>query len=282
MKKTNKTNAVVPDVSQVLSEQPVKSRSERRAENPEKRKDATTEAAKRIRKPTAEEGGEAKRMKRPTEEGGEAKRMKRPVEDGGETAKRSRKTAEDGSETKRTRKPVAETVEVVQVPDSSSLKSRRTAVSREELEIQFDQFIANLDSELELSRADKNHKVNMKVWRTLVKDVKRLKASSLKSMKKPKRHNPNAQSGFKKPLAIRSDMAEFANWDPSELKSRTDVTNYICEYVKANGLQNPEDKRQIIPDDRLKALLSYDPETETKPLTYFYLQNKIQPLFPKV
>jgi chromatin remodeling complex protein RSC6 len=75
-------------------------------------------------------------------------------------------------------------------------------------------------------------------------------------------------------------MADFAGWDPSELKSRVDVTRYLCAYIRENGLQNPDDRRKIVVDNKLKDLLNYG-DNESEPLTYPNLQRVIQPLFER-
>ena len=77
-------------------------------------------------------------------------------------------------------------------------------------------------------------------------------------------------------------MSKFTGWDEDELHSRADVTKYICAYVKKNGLQNPDDGRQIMPDTKLQKLLGYDPRSD-KTLTYFNLQTflKRQNHFPQ-
>jgi chromatin remodeling complex protein RSC6 len=76
-------------------------------------------------------------------------------------------------------------------------------------------------------------------------------------------------------------MAKFTGWDQSELRSRVEVTKFICNYVKENNLQNPTDKRQIVSDKKLSKLLDYNSKEE-KPLTYFYLQTKLKSHFEKV
>jgi upstream activation factor subunit UAF30 len=89
----------------------------------------------------------------------------------------------------------------------------------------------------------------------------------------------NTTSGFMKQVPISKEMAKFANWDPSQLRSRVEVTKFICDYVKQHNLQNPQDRRQILPDDKLSKLLNYDAKKSDKPLTYYYLQRVIQPHF---
>jgi chromatin remodeling complex protein RSC6 len=81
-----------------------------------------------------------------------------------------------------------------------------------------------------------------------------------------------------KPVKVSNDMAKFAGWDPVQLRSRIDATKYICQYIRDHNLQNPADRRQINPDEKLGKLLGYDAKKE-KPLTYYSIQQKIQQHF---
>jgi chromatin remodeling complex protein RSC6 len=177
--------------------------------------------------------------------------------------------------------PPKEEVETSEEVVPLSKSSKRLVMDKEMLGKQFDDFLSVLESELEQSREDKNRNVNVKTWRSLIKDAKKLKNTSLKAMKKPKKRTSNTKSGFMKPVAITSEMAKFAGWDENELKSRVDVTTYLCDYIKKNDLQNPEDRRQILADEKLCSLLKYDKKKDKQPLTYYHLQTKIQPLFKK-
>jgi chromatin remodeling complex protein RSC6 len=94
--------------------------------------------------------------------------------------------------------------------------------------------------------------------------------------KKPKKRT-NVNSGFLKQVAISKEMAKFIGCDPTELKSRVDVTKHICNYVKEHGLQNPNDKREIIPDAKLKKLLRV--QKGDPALTYYRVQSKLKPHF---
>ena len=76
-------------------------------------------------------------------------------------------------------------------------------------------------------------------------------------------------------------MAKFTGWDKDELRSRVDVTKFLCQYIRENNLQNPKDKRQILADSKLQKLLKYDPKKESDPLTYFKLQSSLKPHFVK-
>ena len=60
--------------------------------------------------------------------------------------------------------------------------------------------------------------------------------------------------------------------------ARTEVTRDINEYIKKNSLQDTKDKRKIIPDDKLGAILNIDKD---KGLSYFTLQSSIKHHFQK-
>jgi upstream activation factor subunit UAF30 len=51
--------------------------------------------------------------------------------------------------------------------------------------------------------------------------------------------------------------------------ARTEVTQFIIKYIKENNLQNPENRKKIMPDDTLKKLLAVKEEED---VTYFNLQ----------
>jgi len=159
--------------------------------------------------------------------------------------------------------------------------SRRGSSTREELEVAFESLLERISSQIEAKKADKTHSMTLKTLRSLSSDIKRLRTDSLRLTRKGKRNTNRAStnSGFQKPVSVSKGMSKFAGWDPKELHSRVDVTKVICNYVKEHNLQNPSDRRQIIPDSKLSKLLAYDSKTEEEPLTYYYLQRKIQPHF---
>lgn len=156
--------------------------------------------------------------------------------------------------------------------------SKLKVTEKEELDQCFEQYAKALEYELEQTRLDKSRKVNVKTWRLLLTEIRRLKNISLKVMKKPKRRTENTQSGFMKPVRISKELASFAGWSVNDLRSRVEVTKFICNYVKQNNLQNPSDRRQILVDDKLGKLLNHSSSSST-PLTYYLLQKKIQPHF---
>ncbi len=91
---------------------------------------------------------------------------------------------------------------------------------------------------------------------------------------KPKR----APSGFAKPTGLSSELCTFLGVPADTQLARTDVTKQITTYVKEHSLQNPENKKIILPDAKLGGLLNV-PNGET--LTYFNLQRYMKVHFQK-
>ncbi|MCH9611942.1 MAG: hypothetical protein S4CHLAM102_04190 [Chlamydiia bacterium] len=61
------------------------------------------------------------------------------------------------------------------------------------------------------------------------------------------------QSAFMKPCKLSSELEAVCGKGPMP---RTEVTKKLWDYIKKKKLQNPENKREILCDDRLKALFS--------------------------
>ena len=158
---------------------------------------------------------------------------------------------------------------------------RRREVSRETVDTEFDSLIEMIHARLESITPEEKKAGVSRLLRNLHKRMKVLKGDVSRISKQRVRgtRQNNTTSGFMKPVKISSDMASFTGWDAGQLRSRVEVTKYICDYIKKNELQNPEDRRQIVPDTKLSKLLGYDTKKEDKPLTYYYLQQKIQPHF---
>jgi upstream activation factor subunit UAF30 len=172
-------------------------------------------------------------------------------------------------------------VEEQEHKDSSD--KRRREVTRETLDQDFDELLKFLNDETESLRSSdsKTRTTGVKFLRQVVKRVKTLKSDTQRVSKQRNRSSrpANTSSGFMKPVKISKEMAKFTGWNPEELKSRVSITKALCQYIKDNNLQNPEDRRQIVPDPKLAKLLDYDQKRDGKPLTYYYLQQKIQPHF---
>lgn len=117
--------------------------------------------------------------------------------------------------------------------------------------------------------------LNLKVLqKEVLRERKESKKKELKGKKKSdKKRLP---SGFAKPSAISNSLATFFNLPGGSELARTEVTSKINSYIKENNLQNPDNKKQILLDDKLQKLLNL---TETDNVTYFNLQTYLKQHF---
>jgi chromatin remodeling complex protein RSC6 len=70
--------------------------------------------------------------------------------------------------------------------------------------------------------------------------------------------SPRKTSAFMKALKPSPELAAVVG---SESMPRTEVTKRLWDYIKANKLQNPANKRNILCDDKLKAVMGKDEVT---------------------
>ena len=113
--------------------------------------------------------------------------------------------------------------------------------------------------------------------RSFDKERKELAKALPKKKTKSVSSTPRAPSGFAKPAAISKELAKFIGEKQDVLVARTQVTRYITKYVKDNNLQDPANKRHIIPDAQLKKLLKC---TDKDEVTYFNLQRYLKTHYP--
>ena len=173
--------------------------------------------------------------------------------------------------------------EVENKVDDTSIKPKsKRAYNCENVLSLFDELIDMVEIEIQNLRDSPTKTKGIKFLRTLNKRVKILKNRTNKTLKhrKKKGHTNNKNSGFLKPVNISDDMAKFTGWDKKTLRSRVEVTKYICNYIKEHDLQNPDDRRQIRPDNKLQKLLGYNPRKEKEPLRYYSLQTHLKKHFP--
>lgn len=113
--------------------------------------------------------------------------------------------------------------------------------------------------------------------KVLQKETARL---AKESVRKPRRvADPTAEpSGFRKPVGLSPEMAAFVKVAPDVKVSRNNVTKAVTTYIKENNLQDSPDKRVILPDEKLRALLGV---AEDQQLTYFNLQSFLKQHFIK-
>lgn len=228
------------------------------------------------------------------------------------------KTSTSTSKTTRTKKvvePTLETLPVVEAPlpslKSKSTKSKSVSVAEVVTVVEpttvTEQVTEEVVEENQVTMKQrfefliKNRQETINTIKREIADLRKMqrdhelavKEASKKKRRKTVRdpNNPRKPSGFASPVTVSDDLYSFLsqfdvkNGDPI---ARTDVTRYITTYIKDHDLQNPEHRREIIPDASLKkifgpALEPKDPNDANSPLVYTYLklQRYLSAHFPK-
>jgi chromatin remodeling complex protein RSC6 len=153
-------------------------------------------------------------------------------------------------------------------------KRNRRVVTKDSFYQNFEAFQEQFNAFVENLKLEKGNKNNKSVLLKKIKQIqgdayKLLKIKSQRDEGKPRSEN---NSGFMKPIKISEDLAKFLNTNPEELITRVHVTKKLCQYIKDQDLQNPSDRREIIPDEKLKNLFNMGSDK----LTYYSMQRQIQ------
>ena len=157
---------------------------------------------------------------------------------------------------------VDENAEVVEEPvtEVKDKKRNRRVVNKESFYNDFEAFVEQFNGFL----------MGKKLKQLQNDSYKLLKIKYLRDENKPKTEN---NSGFMKPIKISNDLASFLETNAEEPITRVHVTKKLCQYIKEKDLQNPADRREIVPDQKLKALFNMLPDEK---LTYYSMQKQIQ------
>jgi len=175
---------------------------------------------------------------------------------------------------------VKEAPETVSDVENVEVKTGKRKPTKESVLKNFDDLLQLLNDEIAANRSSNTRVKGVKFLRSLNKKLMVLRAHTARVMKKKQSTNRvNKNSGFLKPVQVSSEILKFTGWNDNELKSRVDVTKFICNYIKEKNLQDPADRRNILVDKPLGKLLGYNPATETEKLTYYRLQTYLKKHF---
>jgi len=114
--------------------------------------------------------------------------------------------------------------------------------------------------------------------RSLEKVVNKSMKAMAREAKKNKSKGNRKPSGFAVPTNISKDLCDFMGKPGGSQVARTEVTQYIIQYIKQKDLQWEENRKIIKPDKRLKKLLGVEDNEE---VTYFNLQKFMNKHFVK-
>lgn len=178
--------------------------------------------------------------------------------------------------------PVDDVVEDNLEEDSPVEKKRtRRVVTKETLRNDFDNLFTEYTEEIASVKKRGSKKP------ALEKYLHKLQADTYRLLKirpngeEKKTRAENSNSGFMKPVKISPELAKFINVSAEDPITRVLITKKICEYIKEKDLQNPSDRREILPDESLRRIFQLT-DNESEPLTYYSIQKKIQSHISKI
>lgn len=168
-------------------------------------------------------------------------------------------------------------VEPVATPAQVAVPSVETTDAVPIVETEVDRFASVLERLQTFATEVKELIVTVKVLQKEFNKIKSAKGSR-KAKKAAGGDTKRAPSGFAKPTKLSDQLCDFLGLPKGSSLARTEVTRVINQYVKSNNLQHTEDKRQIMPDAKLKGIMTIK---EGDKLTYFNLQSYIKHHFVK-
>lgn len=170
-------------------------------------------------------------------------------------------------------KPVVETSKPVELPKEPAVLTGEV-VEDKELSATTENVVKVLTDKItNLTSLNKEIVVALK---QVVKSYDKLQKVVDKIQKK-RENARKSPSGFAKPNKISDELCDFIGVPHGTEKSRTDITRYINNYVKEHDLNKPTNRRIILPDDKLRAILNVKNDEE---VTFFILQRLISHHFP--
>jgi len=114
--------------------------------------------------------------------------------------------------------------------------------------------------------------------RSLEKVVGKQMRTYQREAKKNKNKGNRKPSGFAVPTKISDELCEFMKKPKGSTVARTEVTQYIIQYIKDNNLQWNENRKIIKPNTPLTKLLAVKKSDE---VTYFNIQRYMNRHFIK-
>ena len=130
--------------------------------------------------------------------------------------------------------------------DVVETKKRAKKVTKEDVQQKWDELFETYKNELKVKKTSEQSVSLLKFLTSLKNDT--FKALKLKTRNVSTTDKNN--SGFMKPVSVSDELRSFIDIDNSDPITRVLITQKLCQYIKENNLQKPEDKREIIPDEK--------------------------------
>jgi len=114
--------------------------------------------------------------------------------------------------------------------------------------------------------------------KALEKNVKKEIKQNKKEIIKKQNKGSRKPSGFAAASPISKDLCNFMGKEEGTSIARTEVTKFICSYIKQHSLTDQENNKVIKPDEKLQSLLGAEPDAV---ITYFNIQRFMNKHFVK-
>ena len=138
-----------------------------------------------------------------------------------------------------------------------------------------DSMLKNLDAQvLESKKALAQIQIGIRVVRRQAYVLSKLAAKAQRPKRKRAEGDPSKTraSGFAAASVLSSDLKVFMGLGLDEMRSRTEVTKWLCNYIQECNLQGTEDKRYIMFKTDKGLALQKLLNCEKSQITYFDLQ----------
>lgn len=126
-----------------------------------------------------------------------------------------------------------------------------------------------------------DHKKHINGCRAEIKSIRKQLAKMMQKQDKidTKQKKERKPHGFARPTLVSDELCVFMGKETGSMVSRTEVTKFLIQYISDNNLQNPDNRRNILIDARLKSL--FGSESENEKIDYFNMQKFVNRHFPK-
>jgi chromatin remodeling complex protein RSC6 len=138
-----------------------------------------------------------------------------------------------------------------------------------------DSMLKNIDAQVsETKKSLAQVQIGLRVVRRQAYVLSKLAAKA----QKPKRRKAEGDgtktraSGFAAASILSPELKVFMSLQPTDMRSRTEVTKWLCNYIQECNLQGTEDKRYIMFKDEKGLALQKLLKCEKSQITYFDLQ----------
>jgi hypothetical protein len=194
------------------------------------------------------------------------------------------------------------------------LPKKRRSPQKESLNENFSTLEVKVEGIIDELRKSGLKNVGIANWKSVLKTIKQLHIDSNRLTKVKKLNKTsNTNGGFHKSVLINPELSRFCashalevakackvlleknviksdkytEWKPSdwvdgEHTTRSKVTKFLCDYVKAKNLQKEENRREFKVDSDMKDLFKLkfdDKDNNGKPIDYCNLQKLVKPFY---